>query len=75
MQLRSHLLTEKETEIFKSLAKATMVWAPKREYDETTGKMELITEQRPIILTSVDVAENDSYPGVFTANVRFRYSY
>lgn len=75
VQLRSHLLTEKETEIFRSLSRASAVWVPKREYDDATGKMEIITDQRPIIITSLDISENESYPGVFTATVRFRYSY
>lgn len=72
--LRSHLLTQDEAEQFRSLSRASSVWLVKKEWNEVTEEMEMTTDRRHIILTGLEVTENDTYPGVFSATLKFKLS-
>lgn len=72
--LRSHLLTQDEANQFRSLSRASSVWLVKKEWDEITEQMEMTTARRHIIVTGLDVVENDTYPNVFTATLKYKLS-
>lgn len=72
--LRSHLLTQEEAEQFRSLSRASSVWLAKKEWDEVSEEMMLVPDRRHVILTGLDVTENDTYPGVWVATVKYKLS-